>query len=112
MASPLHEVPEVDVHETARRVANGALLIDCREADEFAAARIPGAVLVPLSRFADDVDAVLEPGRAVLVQCRSGGRSARATAYLRSRGVDASNVAGGILAWAEAGLPVEEGPLG
>jgi rhodanese-related sulfurtransferase len=107
-ASP-HEVHEVDVHEAARRAAAGALLIDCREPDEFAHARIPGAVLVPLSTFADEIDAALVAGRQVLMQCRSGGRSARATAYLRSRGVDAVNVAGGILAWAAAGLPIEGG---
>ncbi len=109
MTHPADPTPEIDVHEASRRVAAGARLIDCREADEFAQARIPGAVLVPLSDFAARVEAALEPGADVLVQCRSGVRSARATDYLRARGVNAFNVAGGILAWAAAGLPVEEG---
>jgi rhodanese-related sulfurtransferase len=108
MAHPADPTPTIDVHEASRRIADGARLIDCREADEFARSRIPGAVLVPLSDFAAQVDAALTPGVDVLVQCRSGVRSARATDYLRNRGVNAFNVAGGILAWAEAGLPVEE----
>lgn len=98
---------EVDVHEAERRLAAGATLIDCREEDEYARAHVPGAVLVPLSAFAARIDQALAPGADVLVQCRSGARSARATDYLLARGVQAVNVAGGLLAWVEAGLPVE-----
>ncbi|MGE3182062.1 MAG: rhodanese-like domain-containing protein, partial [Phycisphaerae bacterium] len=37
-----------------------------------------------------------------LVSCRSGARSARATAFLQRNGFDATNVAGGFLAWEKA----------
>jgi rhodanese-related sulfurtransferase len=43
------------------------------------------------------------------VQCRSGGRSARATDFLLQEGFQAVNMAGGILAWEEADYPLEEG---
>ena len=44
--------------------------------------------------------------RPVLVYCRSGARSAMAVAALRAGGYDATNLAGGILPWDEARLPV------
>ncbi len=39
----------------------------------------------------------------VLVVCKVGGRSAQATAYLREKGFEAINLAGGMLGWSEAG---------
>jgi len=45
--------------------------------------------------------------RRVVVVCRSGNRSARATALLVRSGFEAVNLNGGMRAWAEAGLPVE-----
>ena len=84
----------------------GAVLIDVREPWEHEQASIPGAVLIPLGELADRVGEVPED-RAVYVHCRMGGRSARAVAYLREHGRPESfNVAGGIDAWTEAGLPV------
>ncbi len=50
-----------------------------------------------------------EAGRSVLVHCASGARSARAVADLRARGVNAHDLAGGILAWVDSGLPVAAG---
>ncbi len=48
----------------------------------------------------------IDPTRPALIYCRSGSRSAMAVAALRGGGYDAWNLDGGILAWAEAGLPV------
>lgn len=107
MSDPV-QVPEIDVHEARRRVDAGAVFIDVRESDEHAAARIPGATLLPLSEFPRRFEE-LPLGREIVVHCRSGARSARATEFLRAHGYDAVNVEGGILAWAEEGLPVEEG---
>lgn len=58
-----------------------------------------------IERFQDE----LAPDQSLMVQCRSGGRSAEVTKLLLERGYDAVNVAGGILAWESAGLPVERG---
>jgi rhodanese-related sulfurtransferase len=50
--------------------------------------------------------------RTVYVICARGGRSAKAVEHLRGQGVDAVNVAGGTLAWIDAGLPTDRGPGG
>lgn len=76
------------------------ILLDVRESHELDIASIPGAepVHIPLgqipTRFAE-----LDKGQEVAVLCRSGGRSAQATHFLRQQGYNAVNVAGGMLAW-------------
>ena len=102
-------VPEIDVDELARLRQQGAPLIDVREPDEWQEFRAPGAQLVPLGEVAERIDEVPSDG-TVYVICKSGGRSAKAVELLRARGIDAVNVAGGSLAWREAGHPVESGP--
>ncbi len=96
-----HEIPTVDPRDVA-----GDVLLDVREDDEWAAGRAPGAVHIPLYELPDRL-AELPEGRPLSVVCRVGGRSAQATAWLLAQGVDARNVAGGMLAWAQLGLPVE-----
>ena len=102
-------VPEIDVTELARLRETGVPLIDVREPDEWAEFRAPGAQLVPLGQVAERIDEVRSDG-TVYVICKSGGRSAKAVELLRAQGIDAVNVAGGSLAWREAGNPVESGP--
>ena len=102
-------VPEIDVAELARERARGAPLVDVREPDEWEEFRAPGAQLVPLGELVERVDEVPTDG-TVYVICKTGGRSAKAVELLRAQGVDAVNVAGGSLAWREAGHPVESGP--
>lgn len=106
------EVPEIDVDELARRMASGAAVFDVREPDEYAEARVPGAVLVPLGTVAEAVDQFREAAErtAVCVVCAVGGRSGQAVGFLRAHGVNAVNVAGGTVAWRESGRPVEAGP--
>lgn len=103
-------VPEVDVAELARLRETGAPLIDVRQPDEWEEFRAPGAALIPLGEVPDRV-AEVPTDRTVYVICKSGGRSAKAVEYLRGQGIDAVNVAGGSLAWREAGHPVDSGPL-
>jgi rhodanese-related sulfurtransferase len=80
-----------------------------REPDEWEEFRAPGATLLPLGEVPERLDEVPTDG-PVYVICRSGARSAKAAELLRATGVDAVNVAGGTLAWREAGNPVESGP--
>src|SRR6185437_1073096 len=82
-----------------------ALLLDVREPDEWCIEHAPGAVLLPTGRVNDRRDE-LPRDRRIVVVCRSGGRSAAVTASLRRSGYDAVNLAGGMCAWAAAGLPV------
>lgn len=80
-----------------------AVLIDVREADEYAAEHIPGALLHPLSSFNP---AALPQGLPLILQCGSGKRSATAMARCQAVGVPCrGHVAGGIMAWKAAGLP-------
>ncbi|MFM7617969.1 MAG: rhodanese-like domain-containing protein [Actinomycetes bacterium] len=100
-------IPEISIDE----VRDDLVLLDVREADEWAAGRAPGAIHLALSELADATLDV-EPGVTVQVICKVGGRSARATEYLRAQGIDAVNVSGGMLAWAAAGREVvaDDGP--
>ncbi|MGW3730224.1 rhodanese-like domain-containing protein, partial [Streptomyces sp. NPDC000851] len=67
----------------------------------------PGAVPAPLSGLAAGGELPQRAqGRPVVVICRSGRRSREAADLLAARGVHAADVAGGMRAWAEAGLPV------
>ena len=82
------------------------LLIDVREPDEFAAERIPGAFLYPLSSFDPGWIPAATPTRSVVFQCGSGKRSANAAAqYVGAGAHKAAHLAGGIAAWKAAGLP-------
>jgi rhodanese-related sulfurtransferase len=93
--------------DVARRMAERSiLLIDVREPDEYAAERIQGALLYPLSTF--DPHTLPDTGNARLVfQCGSGMRSAKALAAAVAAGIPAAgHLSGGIGAWKKAGLPV------
>lgn len=85
-----------------------AMIIDVREPDEFAAARIDAATNIPLGSLPDRLEG-LPRGHTVYVMCLSGGRSARATAFLRDAGIDAVDLEGGITRWYQAGFPVQSG---
>lgn len=83
-------------------------MIDVRQPDEYDAGHVPGARLIPLAEVGMRVQEIPAEG-PVYVICLSGGRSARATDYLRRQGVDARSVAGGTKAWVESGRPVIQG---
>ena len=102
------DVPQIDVEELERRSAAGAPVIDVRQPDEYEEGHVPGAQLIPLSEVAARLDEVPAEGE-VLVICHSGGRSQRAAEFLRERGHEAVNVAGGTAAWIESGRPVARG---
>ena len=82
------------------------MLIDVREADEHARERIAGARLLPLSRF-DPASLAAGAGKVLVFHCNSGNHTAQAAAQLG--GADRGQVyqlAGGLQAWRQAGLPV------
>jgi rhodanese-related sulfurtransferase len=102
------EVPEIDVADLARVRADGVALIDVRQPDEYTAAHVPGATLVPLATVPDNLDRVPTDG-PVYVICAMGARSLKAAEFYRGQGIDAVNVAGGTTAWIDAGQPVSTG---
>jgi rhodanese-related sulfurtransferase len=107
------EVPQITADEGARRVQEGAVLLDVREPDEWTAGHAPAAIHIRLAEIPERVSELPADADVVAI-CRSGARSNRAAAYLRSTGIDAANLAGGMQAWAAAGLDVitDEGDPG
>ncbi|MEM9217443.1 MAG: molybdopterin-synthase adenylyltransferase MoeB [Cyanobacteria bacterium P01_F01_bin.150] len=83
--------------------ANDYVLLDVRNPHEAEIAKIPGAVLVPLSDIenGNGVEQVkdLLNGHRLIAHCKIGGRSAKALAVLKDAGISGTNVKGGILAW-------------
>ncbi len=83
------------------------VLVDVREPQEFASARIHGALLFPLSTFDARALPAADPERPIIFHCGSGKRSATAMAKCREAGVaHTSHMEGGIQGWMRAGLPV------
>jgi hydroxyacylglutathione hydrolase len=82
-------------------------IVDVRTAEERPDGVIEGDVLIPLDELSARAGEI-DPARPSLIYCRSGSRSAMAVAALRAAGYDAHNLAGGMLAWLEAGLPTAE----
>lgn len=100
---------EVTPAEGHKLVQGGALLVDVREPNEYEEIHAQGAQLLALSEF-EARHAELPKDRPLVMICRSGARSARAGEYLLAQGYgDVANLAGGTLAWAEAGLPTQGG---
>jgi glyoxylase-like metal-dependent hydrolase (beta-lactamase superfamily II)/rhodanese-related sulfurtransferase len=95
------QLPEVGAAEVAARLGTeGApVLVDVREPEEFVAWSIPGARNIPLGELGTRL-AEVPTDADVVVVCASGARSSRAVAALRSAGLPAVNLAGGMLAWA------------
>lgn len=88
--------------EARARIAEGAALIDIRDADEHARSRIPGALNAPLGS-----ELALGEAPAVIFHCRSGMRTdANAARLAAAAPCEAYLLEGGIEAWRKAGLPV------
>jgi rhodanese-related sulfurtransferase len=93
--------------EDARKlVDDGAQLIDVRVEHEWDAGRIPGASHIELSELSDRAGEI-DRGRPVVFYCRGDNRSDMAAEVFAAAGYEAKVLAGGIQAWAEAGLPLE-----
>ncbi len=94
---------EITAQELKTKIDRGDnfVLVDVREPHEFAIARIPGAKLIPLGQIGERAGE-LSPDDEIVLQCRSGKRSADALAQLQERGFKRlKNLKGGILAWSD-----------
>ncbi|CAG0976108.1 Hydroxyacylglutathione hydrolase GloC [Phycisphaerales bacterium] len=98
---------EIGVEQARALLASGrAFPLDVRRQSEFSQGHVPGARCIAHTRLASRLEEVPKD-RHIVVNCRSGSRSARACALLQRRGYDVSNLAGGFLAWQQAGAAVE-----
>jgi rhodanese-related sulfurtransferase len=104
MTGMLHPLTPPQVRE--RLNAGRAILVDIREADEFARSHIIGAQSQPLSTW-EKAHLSVDPDADVIFTCRSGMRTAGACDRLAARvSGDAFVLEGGLDAWAKAGLPI------
>ena len=97
------QVPTVTVTELKRLLDEhqDVFVLDVREPHEWDIAHLEGATLIPLGRLAHEVHR-LDSADDIVVHCRSGARSAKATKFLREAGFGkVRNLTGGILAWAD-----------
>lgn len=95
---------EITATELKKRLDKGddIQLIDVRQPDEYAFAKIEGAKLIPLGdivRRINDID----PTRETVIHCKAGGRSAKAIEILKNAGFtgELKNLRGGITAWSD-----------
>ncbi|GAA2001472.1 rhodanese-like domain-containing protein [Brevibacterium samyangense] len=95
---------EITVADAQQRRTQDQVL-DVREDAEVVEGMIPGALHIPLGQLGTRL-AEIDRTRPVIVVCRSGNRSAAAAEALSAAGYDAATMAGGMLAWQRAGLPV------
>jgi len=103
----LATIEEVDVDEAVRLVESKQVrVLDVRRQTEFTDGHLPDAVNISHTRLAGRMPDVPADSR-LLVHCRSGARSARATAFLHRAGYDVVNLAGGMLAWTKAAAQIE-----
>ena len=95
-------IEEISATELKRRLDAGddIQLIDVRQPDENAFARIPGAKLIPLGDVVRRMSEI-NPARETVIHCKMGGRSAKAIEILKQAGFGGAlkNLKGGITAW-------------
>jgi sulfur-carrier protein adenylyltransferase/sulfurtransferase len=103
-------IDEVDPGDVRKQLGNGVVLVDVREAEEFEAGHIPGAVHVPRSYLESRIEnAVSDRGAHVVLYCQSGNRSAwGANALKELLGYEnVESMKGGITLWKDRGYEVE-----
>lgn len=101
----VYDVTPGEVHSAQNQLK----LIDVREPEEYVGelGHIPGAELIVLNRLPEKLEK-LPKDQTVVFVCRSGGRSAQATAFAKMNGFEhVYNMQGGMLLWNQLQLPVE-----
>ena len=100
---PAVTIPEISVQDLKAKLDKKEkfVLLDVREPHEYEIARIEGSTLIPLGKLPERFGE-LDKNAKIVVHCKMGGRSAKAVSFLREKGYDATNVAGGINAWSES----------
>ena len=95
-------ISEASVDELESALQAGARLVDVREADEYEAGHVPGAVLVPLAMVPDALGQFATDGPTYVI-CKTGARSYRVCEFLADQGLEGINIEGGTMAWIISG---------
>ena len=102
----IHDVNPQEVQDLKSQLT----IIDVRRNDEYTGelGHIPGAEWILLDTVPENMNRIPKD-KPVVIVCRSGGRSANATAFLHSKGYEnVVNMRGGMLAWNELKFPIEK----
>ena len=100
-----------DVDAFASRITNqDVVLLDVRTAEEYNDGHIQNAINIDVKQdgFIEEAKSTLPTDKTIAVYCRSGKRSAKAAGLLAKEGFKIVNLEGGIMAWKNAGMPVEK----
>ena len=103
------KIKEIHPQAAIENLAEGAIMVDVREADEVneLAYAVDNLLHIPLSQFETRYKEISQD-KNVIMACRSGARSQNATAFLMSNGYsNVFNLTGGIIAWSAEGYPVK-----
>lgn len=115
VAAAKARIQEVAVDQAEQAIREADVLIDVREADEYAAGHVPGAVLIPrgMLEFRLSNTPAMEPRDLKFVlYCKTSGRAALAACALHEMGyLNVRSITGGFDAWVEAGKPVAKPAL-
>ena len=108
LGSRVSGISEIDTLEATRLMNDDALMLDVREDNEWAVGHIPNARHIRLGQLSEQLSQLEKfKDKPIVVYCRSGNRSARACALLKKSGFSTPrNLAGGIMAWEQANLPI------
>lgn len=109
--SKLTGATDVDITQAVQLINHdNALVLDVREQNEYNAGHIANSRHIPLGQLKDSINMLDKfKDQAIVVNCRSGNRSASACAILRKQGFSrVYNLAGGIAAWQRAQMPVNK----
>lgn len=106
------QIKEVGPQDAWAAMSGDVRVLDVREASEFEANRVPGAINIPRGVLEFRIGEVPEFARKdapIVLYCRTGGRAALATLALHQIGYsNVVSVCGGIMAWEQSGLPIEK----
>ncbi len=91
--------PDINEGVETCRATRGAVLLDVRNIDEYAAGHIPGSVNLPLPMIAQAAERFPDKSTPLFIYCRSGGRSSSAVSALEAMGYTKLVNIGGIRAW-------------
>lgn len=89
----------ISLDEMEEKLADGYVLLDVREVDEFYEGHIPGAINKPLSALQEDDFSHLSKDEKYIVICRSGNRSITASELLSEEGYEVINTSEGVSTW-------------
>lgn len=110
VAAAKTRVQEVAIHHAEQAIRDADVLLDVREADEYAAGHLPGAVHISrgmLEFKLSGTPALLPRDLRIVLYCKTSGRGALSAVALQEMGyLNVQSIAGGYDAWAADGKPV------